>query len=483
MSVDPVFYDMNFDNIEKVLFAASVHNSTKSLLHFMLGKDNVVTSSYVSSTLIRTLLPFGWPLPGYRSKKEMEKALVRFMSTNFKPFLEEYMRTPVFEFLYLNNKLMMHDAAQQAKYDMILAVGSWLFVFIFIMLHTRSLWITCFVQFSIICSFLEANFIYRVVLGYTYFGFFHVLAMFIILGIGADDFFVLWNAWQASGLRHHPNLVHRLQDAYESSVISMFVTSLTTMVAFLANVLSPLLATSSFGVFAALLVGIQYLSVITLLPAAIVVFHKYFEKKEHSFRILFECIKQANNYCRHVNKSNVENLQNKNNNSCTNSSLQSNRCRRFFTFLFSKVNFFFRCQKNILIFSRRLKILFNGLKTVVKDKAKLCLPLNYFNRDKKTLNHFHKLHDIKLEENDSSRCINENKDVSDIEVIDMSPNILSSKLPEKQNRLVPFFRDTYFNFVTHKIIRWPIIIVLLCVIIAFTYLATTIESENQQVTF
>jgi hypothetical protein len=42
--------------------------------------------------------------------------------------------------------------------------------------------VTSLSVFSIVCSFVETNLVYRVLLGFQYFGIFHIMAMFIILG-------------------------------------------------------------------------------------------------------------------------------------------------------------------------------------------------------------------------------------------------------------------------------------------------------------
>ena len=269
-SLDPVFSDPDFDNIAGVLNSAYTNNATKGQFVYALGKTHTISPALVSSTVTRSSIPFAW----------IENSLlVNFIQDEFQPLLNGYLSIEQFQFLYYNEPLMLADGKLQAYKDMKLAIGSTVFIFTFILFHTRSLWITCLGVFSIVCSFVEANFIYRVVIDFRYFGFFHVLSMFIILGIGADDLFVFWDAWKASGLRHFPTLAHRLDETYRKSSISMLVTSLTTMVAFATSALSPLLAVKSFGVFSAVLVIIDYISVVTFFPTIVVIYHLHFEDK------------------------------------------------------------------------------------------------------------------------------------------------------------------------------------------------------------
>lgn len=44
--------------------------------------------------------------------------------------------------------------------------------------------------------------VYKLVFQIEYFDFIHILAVFLILGIGADDVFVVFDAWNQSKLHH-----------------------------------------------------------------------------------------------------------------------------------------------------------------------------------------------------------------------------------------------------------------------------------------
>lgn len=82
------------------------------------------------------------------------------------------------------------------------------------------------------------------------------------------------DTWKEYG-RHHPKaeLVTRLSVVYKCAAKATFVTSLTTTIAFLSNVQSPLLAVSSFGLFSAILVAVNYCSCILFLPT-VIIFHE-----------------------------------------------------------------------------------------------------------------------------------------------------------------------------------------------------------------
>eukprot|EP00803_Ostreobium_quekettii_P001213 evm.model.scf_206EXC.9 EVM.evm.TU.scf_206EXC.9 scf_206EXC:105101-116496(-) len=102
------------------------------------------------------------------------------------------------------------------------------------------------------------------------------LGLFIILGIGIDDVFVLYDTYTSS-LPSYWN-VHatvRLSHAYRKAGAAMAVTSFTSAIAFAANVISPIPAVQLFGIFLAIMVAANYYLVMTWLPACIAFYEKY----------------------------------------------------------------------------------------------------------------------------------------------------------------------------------------------------------------
>ena len=82
--------------------------------------------------------------------------------------------------------------------DQLLLLGVCGLVFILIGVQTRSVFITVAGFLEILLSFPLAYFVYRVVCGVNYFHFLSFLGVFIMLGIGADDIFILNDAWRQS---------------------------------------------------------------------------------------------------------------------------------------------------------------------------------------------------------------------------------------------------------------------------------------------
>ena len=277
--ISPVFNDPHFDNISGVLYAAKVNNLSKALLNYHLGKDAKITKTKASSPYTRSIMYIGWPYAGYTStedrKDDQTDKINKIVADTYAETLTNLYNDGIedLKFYYNCQALLVDALTKQVVLNLMLAVASFIFIFLFMWLQTGSLWITSWAVFSVLSSFNITNLIYRIVFDYRYIGIFHVLSIFIILGIGADDVFVFMDTWKQSQAKSYKSLVHRLSDVYRHAAKAMFITSFTTIVAFLSNVSSPLLAISSFGLFSAILVTVNYLSVILFFPTVVMVHH------------------------------------------------------------------------------------------------------------------------------------------------------------------------------------------------------------------
>ena len=448
-----VFNDTNFDNITGVLNAAYTHTATKGQFVYALGKSHSISPGLVSSTVTRSLIPLSWCA-----------GMVEFIQSGLQPLLDDYLNIEQFQFLYYSEPLMLDDGKLQAFQDMKLAVGSTVFIFGFILFHTRSLWTTFFGVFSIVCSFMEANLIYRVVIGFRYFGFFHVLSMFIILGIGADDLFVFWDAWRESGLRDFPTLAHRLDETYRKSSVSMLVTSLTTMMAFATSALSPLLAVKSFGVFSAVLVIIDYVSVITFFPAIVVMHYLHFEDK--CLWCFFSCCNcGGNRSCTGHKTSNDETAEFSACESCTASDQTPEDS--------NNAEMEIPPQTPVKGPSIHRRVSHQDTSTVWKIRL---------NSSTKSVFGAKRSNDNSNTDGEPGDSDAVSPQTSHSTVAQNCDKSDGRQTAQSQHRwLVVFFSDYYLRFVTHKVLRWVVLVALLAVLVIFAVSAMRLEPDNQQV--
>jgi hypothetical protein len=80
--------------------------------------------------------------------------------------------------------------------DAFYAFYSLTFVFFYLWYHLSSLFLAFNGILIIVFSFPMTACIVNGVFGVTYFGFLHVLIVFIVLGIAADDIFVFYDGWR-----------------------------------------------------------------------------------------------------------------------------------------------------------------------------------------------------------------------------------------------------------------------------------------------
>ena len=173
--------------------------------------------------------------------------------------------------------------------DFLWVAASFMFVWAYMAFHLRSAFLSGCSMFNILMSFFLTLVLYRAIFRIEFFSFLHILAVFVVLGVAADDVFVYTDAFNQA--REYKQLKGDLskQIAYTQRRASkaIFVTSFTTAVAFLATGMSDLMPISSFGFFAAIIIPMNYVLVITAYPPILVIWHKYIR-----FRCCKFCEKQ-----------------------------------------------------------------------------------------------------------------------------------------------------------------------------------------------
>lgn len=107
------------------------------------------------------------------------------------------------------------------------------------------------------------------------------LTIFIVLGIAADDIFVFCDAWRQSATIPFiaDNVHRRMAYSFKRSFNAILVTSSTTAIAFLANALSDIRPIRAFGIFAAIIVPVNFIIVILVMPSTQILHDKYLKDR------------------------------------------------------------------------------------------------------------------------------------------------------------------------------------------------------------
>eukprot|EP01047_Picozoa_sp_COSAG01_P012629 COSAG01_NODE_573_length_15298_cov_13.922394_8_plen_815_part_00 len=269
-------------------FAQSMHvMSATKWVGYMLGRS--FSTSTLHSDVMQMTIEFGGPIKKkgggqYRnhfdSEEDQDTNFEDWAVENLKDFLDNDADFDDVEVLYFFPVISFKEILNVLMHDGLLALGSIVFVFCYIYFHSASAFLAAAGMLHIVFSFPLAFCLYRFVFGIIPLYPLSFLSIYIILAIGADDIFVIVDAWRQSaraGPAVNKNLHTRLHYAYSRAAKAMAITSCTTFGAFVATATSPLGEVATFGLFTALLVAANYFFVITYYPAVLILYHRHYE--------------------------------------------------------------------------------------------------------------------------------------------------------------------------------------------------------------
>uniref|UniRef100_A0A7S3PQM2 SSD domain-containing protein n=1 Tax=Aplanochytrium stocchinoi TaxID=215587 RepID=A0A7S3PQM2_9STRA len=239
-------------------------------------------NSKTKSTITRSTLLLSHPVEKTAEEKllDMEQDYFDFFGMEATLFRSVY-RNPAtlgdIKMSFFNIVLLENEFERMLPSDFIMAFGSMTFVAVWMGIYTKSLFLTVCCTGYILFSIPVSLFMYKVVFRILYFDFIHVLVIFIILGIGADGTFVVIDAYKQSRLLLDDDL-ERLVYSWSRSTATVFNTSFTTVVAFVVTGFTPLIPLSTFGIFAALCITVNFVFVCTIVPSTVILWERWFVK-------------------------------------------------------------------------------------------------------------------------------------------------------------------------------------------------------------
>ncbi|KAM5324189.1 protein dispatched homolog 3 [Glossophaga mutica] len=238
--------------------------------------DEGLSAENLKSSLLRSEILFGAPLPSYYSvddRWEEQRAKFQSFVVTYVAMLAKQSTSKV-QVLYGGTDLFDYEVRRTFNNDMLLAfISSSCIAALVYILTSCSVFLSFFGIASIGLSCLVALFLYHVVFGVQYLGILNGVAAFVIVGIGVDDVFVFINTYRQATHLEDPQLrmIHTIQTAGKAT----FFTSLTTAAAYAANVFSQIPAVHDFGLFMSLIVSCCWLAVLFTMPAALGIWSLY----------------------------------------------------------------------------------------------------------------------------------------------------------------------------------------------------------------
>ncbi|NWW74256.1 DISP3 protein, partial [Climacteris rufus] len=272
-------------DLTKVVLPSPAGSLELAMTHpeFYWYVDEGLSAENMKSSLLRSEILFGAPLPNYYSVEdrweEQRRKFQNFVITYVAMLAKQ--STSKVQVLYGGTDLFDYEVRKTFNNDMLLAfISSSCIAVLVYVLTSCSVFLSFFGIASIGLSCLVALFLYHVVFGIQYLGILNGVAAFVIVGIGVDDVFVFINTYrQATHLQDlRLRMIHTIQTAGKAT----FFTSLTTAAAYAANIFSQIPAVHDFGLFMSLIVSCCWVAVLFTMPAALGIWTLYVSPLESS---------------------------------------------------------------------------------------------------------------------------------------------------------------------------------------------------------
>jgi len=168
--------------------------------------------------------------------------------------------------------------------DFNLAILSFVFVMVYVAFHLKSAFLSATAMMAIALSFPVTILITRFIFQIDYFSSLNLIAIFVILGISADNVFVFMDSWNQSMQfellntdteNKYNNFQKRMNYTWRRATKAIFTTSLTTALAFLATGFSKIMPIAAFGYFACFLVLVNFTFAVVVFPALVILFERH----------------------------------------------------------------------------------------------------------------------------------------------------------------------------------------------------------------
>uniref|UniRef100_A0A8D0DIK2 Protein dispatched homolog 1 n=1 Tax=Salvator merianae TaxID=96440 RepID=A0A8D0DIK2_SALMN len=251
------------------------YNAVYQILHYLVDKDflSPKTTDYVLPALKYSML---------FSPTEKGESMMNIYLDNFENWNSSDGITSITGIEFgIKHSLFQDYLLMDTVYPAIAIV----IVLLVMCIYTKSMFITLMTMFAIISSLIVSYFLYRVVFNFEFFPFMNLTALIILVGIGADDAFVLCDVWNYTKFdRSHAATSETVSITLQHAALSMFVTSFTTAAAFYANYVSNITAIRCFGVYAGTAILVNYVLMVTWLPAVVVLHERYLLNTLSCFR-------------------------------------------------------------------------------------------------------------------------------------------------------------------------------------------------------
>ncbi|KAJ9462573.1 Protein dispatched [Diplonema papillatum] len=250
---------------------------------FLKMVDSGFSDGNPMAQAVRTEFFFGAPLAGFKTVIDdadgQSDDLADFLYEEYYDFLMDTEVNGEIEILFNGHGMFFLYINDVLLQDAMFALAAMAFSWIYMAFMVSSVFLATMGIGQIVLSFGPAYFLYFGVFQQRYFGVFNILSIFIILGIGADDIFVYLDTWERAKLALvTTDKAKMLAFSWTYAGKAMLITSLSTVFSFVSNANSSFPAIQTFGIFASLLVLVNYCAVMVHFPMCVMVHEVHFSK-------------------------------------------------------------------------------------------------------------------------------------------------------------------------------------------------------------
>jgi predicted RND superfamily exporter protein len=150
-------------------------------------------------------------------------------------------------------------------------------VVVILLVYMQSVVLMIAVVANVLITLCLSYFIYYYIFQVKFFPFLNLTAALLLIAIGADDVFIVYDLWRQQ-LRQNPTASYEeiMSETLRKGGLSIFVTSLTTAAALFSNLASSITTIRCFGIFAGICMLVNFILMITWIPALIIITEKTF---------------------------------------------------------------------------------------------------------------------------------------------------------------------------------------------------------------
>lgn len=241
-------------------------------------------------TAIRSQFQFNLICCSSHDSFSVRSALVDQMKTEYAAFLDDEFLPFIFAEVEKEENAHFHiywagsQLAQLEVWNVLFgdtqyAIGSVIFILVYLAIHTRSPCIS-FGSIGLILVAIPSSFVVSARLsGANRVTGASILSLFLLVGLGADVVLVFTSFWDVSRVAmKKQSEAARIRYLWKAAGVACLSTSMTTAASFMANLASVLKALREFGFFMGTCIIVAYIYIVCCVPGLLVLHERFVEK-------------------------------------------------------------------------------------------------------------------------------------------------------------------------------------------------------------